>query len=379
MLKIKHLSIEGVNGISKLSLNFHQGFNFICGGNGIGKTTILDCIASSFNRNTRTVRRNVQFDQGNWSIFGENKNGEFYENFYVNDNDLTNKSRYKNTIRSKEIINFSINRTSYNNIFYGNQLEMIQQWFLKNYYEEKRLSEKKYYNLMVAQKCFTMLDPKIYFSTVKERKRIYENNIERTFADIYLETPSGKIPLNYLSSGYRSCLSMLLGIIKKTEVTGAYNDVHSFDGVILIDELDLHLHPEWQGKLISILKWLVPNAQIIAATHSPHIIQVAQPDEVIPLGFMENGIKINKGILYKEYGFQGWTIEEVLRDVMGLENTHSKFFTNALSEFDESLSKLDVEKTMSLYNKIDKMLHPQNHLRKILKIQMASLGEITND
>ncbi|MBU8880624.1 AAA family ATPase [Bacillus sp. FJAT-29790] len=385
MLKIKQLYIRGINGVDELYLSFNSGFNFISGANGVGKTTILDCIASSFNRHSKNVRTNVKHNYGFWNITVEKGNYSHFEEFIVDKFvENTNKKRFDNTIRSKEIINFSINRTSHNKIYYGNQFDYIQSWFYKNYYAESRLTEKQYYNLKIAQKCFTMLDPNIYFSKVVVRKEndSTKNNRFRsvpTFADIYVESTHGEIPLEYLSSGYRSCLTILLGVIKQTEVTSSINDIHSYEGVILIDELDLHLHPEWQAKLIDILRWLVPNAQIIATTHSPHIIQVANPNEIIPLGYTNKGQVSIRNVASNEYGFQGWSVEEILIDVMGLRDTHTEVYHETLNAFDKSLSSFDSRNAKILYNQIDKMLHPENHLRKVLKIQMASLERINND
>lgn len=385
MLKINQIYIRGINGVEEIELSLNSGFNFISGANGVGKTTILDCIASSFNRHSKNVRSNVKYDYGFWNIVVSSDNTTHFEEFMIGKfEDYTNKKRFTNSIKSKEIVNFSINRTSYNKIYYGNQFDYIQSWFYKNYYAESRLTEKKYYNLKIAQKCFAMLDPNIYFSKVVVKKTNETTNKNRlrpypTFADIYVESPHGEIPLEYLSSGYRSCLSILLGIIKQTEVTSAYNDVHSYDGVILIDELDLHLHPEWQARLIDILKWLVPNAQIIATTHSPHIIQVAEPNEIIPLSNLDNGQVIVRDVASNEYGFQGWSVEEILTDVMGLKNTHSEIYQEILNAFDNALSNFDSKSAIRLYNQMDKMLHPENHLRKVMKIQMASLERIIHD
>ncbi|MCS1382598.1 AAA family ATPase, partial [Lysinibacillus sphaericus] len=258
----------------------------------------------------------------------------------------------------------------YRNVNYGsiNSLDNIQTWFYKNYFSDKYISEKRYSNFYIAKTCFKKLDPNIHFSKIEKR-----NNTSK--ADIYLETPSGEIPLNYLSSGYKSCLNILLGIIRRTEVTNAYNSVHDYNGVILIDELDLHLHPEWQVKLIHILRWLVPNAQVIAATHSPHIIQAAQENEVIPLKLENGEITINKNIYSSEYGFQGWSVEEVLKDVMGLKDTYSNLYNQLLAQFYSALDELNVEKAQNSYKKLVKMLHPDNHLTTILKLQMGALGE----
>lgn len=386
MLRVKFIEIKNVNGIEELSLKFNNGINIICGENGIGKTTILDCIASSFNRQSKNVRTNVNSPrEGEWGISCSKNEDEVSEFFWLDDfddrNEYNNKIKFENRIKSKELINFSINRTSQTNVFYGNQFDAIQRWMFENYYSEINLSEKKFYNLKIAQECFTKLDEKIKFSRVAERVNELSKPTSRKFANIYLETPSGEIPFDFLSSGYRSCLLILLGIIRQTEVTSGYKDVHLFDGVILIDELDLHLHPEWQVKLMEILKWLVPKAQVIATTHSPHIIQTAKRKEVIALSYLNtnNQKKLEHLYVNNEFDFEGWTIEEILKDVMGMESSYSMKFSNVLQEFDKAVSDLNVEKIKELYNKINSMLHPDNHLKKILKIQITSLLEIYND
>ncbi|MGA3601195.1 AAA family ATPase [Lysinibacillus agricola] len=385
MLKVDGISIRGINGIFDLDIKLNPGFNFITGENGIGKTTILDCISSSFNRLSRHLRRNVSTEEGFWVIYGKTADRSFFEHFEIkelevinenigkNENRLLYRRRLRNAILSKELVNFSIYRN--NNYGSMNALDNVQSWFYKNYFSDMHISEKKYSNFNLAKSCFEKLDPNIHFSKIEQRKL---NNSPNIKADIYLETPSGEIPLNYLSSGYKSCLNILLGIIRTTEVTNAYNNVHDYNGVILIDELDLHLHPEWQVKLVHILRWLVPNAQIIAATHSPHIIQAAKQNEVIPLKFENGEITLNKNVNSSEYGFQGWTVEEVLKDVMGLKDTHSNLYNDLLFQFYKALDNLDVEKAYNSYKEIIKMLHLDNHLKKILKIQMGGLGEEIN-
>ncbi|MEK5761019.1 AAA family ATPase, partial [Acinetobacter variabilis] len=64
----------------------------------------------------------------------------------------------------------------------------------------------------------------------------------------------------YLSSGFKSIISILFGIIKDIELRfkEPYCNAKDFDGIILIDEVELHLHPEWQEKASSILKKVFP-------------------------------------------------------------------------------------------------------------------------
>ena len=51
-------------------------------------------------------------------------------------------------------------------------------------------------------------------------------------------------------------------------------------GVVLIDELDLHLHPRWQRHIVSDLRRVFPNIQFFCTTHSPQIVGEVGPDEI---------------------------------------------------------------------------------------------------
>jgi recombinational DNA repair ATPase RecF len=68
MLKTKQIIISGIGPIKDLKLDFNDHFNIICGQNGIGKTTILDCLAQSFSVNQISVKRNARIVKGSWDI-----------------------------------------------------------------------------------------------------------------------------------------------------------------------------------------------------------------------------------------------------------------------------------------------------------------------
>jgi len=56
-----------------------------------------------------------------------------------------------------------------------------------------------------------------------------------------------------------------------------------FEGLVLIDEIDLYLHPSWQARLIPALRETFPKLQFVATTHSPVVLATLAPDEVIQL------------------------------------------------------------------------------------------------
>ena len=67
-MRINNLDIKGIGGIKQLKLNFCNGFNVICGANGIGKTTILNIIADAFANGETKLRRNAECDEGQYTI-----------------------------------------------------------------------------------------------------------------------------------------------------------------------------------------------------------------------------------------------------------------------------------------------------------------------
>ena len=65
-MKIDNLKISGVGGIKELELAFHDGFNVICGANGVGKTTVLNIIADAFTSLNCDLKRNARYKKGKY-------------------------------------------------------------------------------------------------------------------------------------------------------------------------------------------------------------------------------------------------------------------------------------------------------------------------
>lgn len=390
-MKIEKICINGVGGIKHLELNFNKGMNIICGTNGIGKTTILECISHLFiQASTSQLKRNVSSEKGSveaeLEIYGQNRSYSYEIKDFEPD-----KQDFVSTIereRSRDIIVFnplrsfdyikleSISRDperdDYKTMdiaYQGVSAEDIKNWFVQRYMwsaHKNSLNKEQIHNLECSKETFSILDKEVTFSNIKPD----------TF-DILLNTKQGEIFFEYLSSGYKSCVYILLGIIKEIEYRykNPYIKVQDFNGIILIDEIDVHLHPQWQARLVKALKELLPNAQIIATTHSPSIIQTAETNEIIALYFDENNDICIKELEQKEYGYQGWTIEEILRDVMGMEETMSSFYEDISKKFERAINEENIKTAKECYKILNKMLHPQNYLRKILEIQMIGMGD----
>jgi len=93
-------------------------------------------------------------------------------------------------------------------------------------------------------------------------------------------------PLREMSDGYRNMLSMVADIAYRMALLNPQlldRVTAETEGVVLIDEIDLHLHPAWQRHIVETLKSIFPKVQFIASTHAPSVIASVRQDEVIVL------------------------------------------------------------------------------------------------
>ena len=104
---------------------------------------------------------------------------------------------------------------------------------------------------------------------------------------IALRTAMGAIlPFQMLSDGYRNVIKIILDIATRMCILNPYlkgEALKKTSGIVLIDEVDLSLHPTWQKRIMGILKEQFPRIQFICATHSPFIIQSLEEGELITL------------------------------------------------------------------------------------------------
>lgn len=90
-----------------------------------------------------------------------------------------------------------------------------------------------------------------------------------------------KLPAVWLSQGYQAVISLVADIIGNVWLeTGAEVPLEEMEGIVLVDELDLHLHPTWQTTIVSGLKSAFPRMQFIVTTHSPLVLAGCRADEV---------------------------------------------------------------------------------------------------
>lgn len=93
-----------------------------------------------------------------------------------------------------------------------------------------------------------------------------------------------KVPAVALAHGYRSTIAWIADLVGHILLeSDADVEPADFEGLVLIDEIDLYLHPKWQALLIPALRKTFPRLQFVVTTHSPVVMATLQPDEIIRL------------------------------------------------------------------------------------------------
>ncbi|MDR6671393.1 AAA family ATPase [Rhizobium sp. 1399] len=388
-LRVGSIGLRDVGPFTQLDVQFpiKAGLSLVCGDNGIGKTSLLEAIVAVFSRGQLLrLKRRQGADAGRIMLEYETKDHVSttevkVQQFEPDQFDYLNTQLgdiASNVINVRAARDFIYQRQdgitrdpSLNPRHHGDRVanglasSEIKSWFSNRYLlrphaETSSWTSEMMENLDAAISYFSLLDPNVKLDRVDVR----------TF-DIIVATPSGLVPFEYLSSGFKSAYILLLGIIKEIEFRGIGVAARDFAGLILIDELDLHLHPVWQREIGAAMKRAFPNAQIIATTHSPHVIQAAQASEVIALVRDADGNVKSRPVPSTKFGYAGWSLEEVLEDIMGVEDTKTPIFRAAMQNFDAAIDQDNADAVVASLDILREMLHPNNSTRKLIEIQAA--------
>jgi predicted ATP-binding protein involved in virulence len=189
---------------------------------------------------------------------------------------------------------------------------------------------------------------------------------------VLFKTKDGWFKYTELGFGYQSTLSWVVDLCKRMfEAFPNSENPLLESAVVLVDEIDMHLHPKWQREIISYVSEIFKNVQFIVTTHSPLIIQSMQEVNLYTLRREDEKIIVEHSPVTN---FSGWTVEEILRDTMKLDNDiHSDYLQNAYKMFDDGLDNNDVKKAREAYNTLIKILHPNNPARRLLKLQLSQM------
>lgn len=177
--------------------------------------------------------------------------------------------------------------------------------------------------------------------------------------ELLLQLADREVPFDYLSDGYRNMLGMVADIAIRCATlnpTRRGDSVRDTPGVVLVDEIDLHLHPKWQRHIVADLLTAFPNVQFIATTHSPFVIQSLVPQQGVQLLNLDSP---------EATDFADKSVEDIAEGVQGVEvPQRSQRFLDMMKTAEQYYAKLREAKGMggdeleSLKRQLDELMMP---------------------
>lgn len=228
---------------------------------------------------------------------------------------------------------------------YSLDIKGIQAWCLKMelsaFQKDQKVKEYEAFKTMVSVFMQKISDlnyvPQIYYSRQFEQMVYKEGNIA--------------MPISNLSAGYQSLLWMVMNLAYRLALLNPdkAEKWEEIPGIVLIDEIDMHLHPKWQWNIIKALEETFPNIQFILATHSPIVISSCENEQLIL-------IAEDQEIIYLENAY-GYSVQDVLNFRQGTTEKPKEIktldlqFENAIDQDAWGQAELIIEKMASLLGK----------------------------
>ena len=152
----------------------------------------------------------------------------------------------------------------------------LKQWIINIDYMRLKKASNRYellYNHLV--KAFDLLLHPLKFDCINEEGEII----------FYDNVNNESIGVNLLSDGFKSIFQIIIGTMRMLFENANENELFYLNsGIVIVDEIDCHIHPRWQKSIMPSLTELFPNCQFIVTTHSPYIVESVQDCEVIRIG-----------------------------------------------------------------------------------------------
>lgn len=160
------------------------------------------------------------------------------------------------------------------------------------------------------------------FSSEATREFLLACSLEvRLTPRIMIKRTIGTLSLKQLSDGEQRLFSLFVDIARQLSINRPSDAFGEGEAIILIDEIDVHLHPKWQRRIVPALEDLFPNCQFIATTHSPFVIQAAGRQRIT---FIEP---------HSSAGFLGGgnSLEDIAEDIQGVSQPQRSVRAEILS------------------------------------------------
>lgn len=402
-MKIENIEYTNYRGLKSGSLSFEKDLTIIIGKNGTGKTSVLSAVSIILS----WIIARLKSDKGNGlyidteSITNHHLHSKIDFKLEGIEQPITIPNKAKSGIPKKyslnidplksyilrkredfEACNFKTNIPTF--VYYGVKRAVVDiplrirdkeyslldtykdclngaanfrdffTWFrnqedIENEYKVNISANHNTRELDVFRRALSIFMPD--YSNIKVRRSPLRMEVEKHGKTIYV---------NQLSDGEKIYLALIGDLCHRMVLANpVLNDPLMGEGIVLIDEIDLHLHPEWQGDFAAKLNKVFPNIQFIISTHSPHVINNVNPEKIRMLN--------DEGVESPEYSY-GMPLKIVLEDIMGLKSEVPDKVKDLFEDVHKLLNNVEIEKAENLLEELYVLVPHHPELVRIAKI-----------
>lgn len=148
----------------------------------------------------------------------------------------------------------------------------------------------------------------------------------------------GPLSLRQLSDGEQRLFSLFVDIARQLLNRNPRDRIGSGEAIVMIDEIDVHLHPKWQRRIVPALQSLFPHCQFIATTHSPFVIQATDRQNITPVDSAYQNVLFDGGN----------SIEDIAEGIQGVpvpqRSIRAEKLSAAAEQYFKLLKQLDARK-----------------------------------
>ena len=373
-MRLESIKLAGFRGISNLELEFPERVNVLVGVNGSGKSAVLDCTAIMLSRLIGRIRSSagtrryfVDSDISNKTSETQNKVAIRFQGQSVHWSvTKTRRGRRKQTITRLDVMKkhlerfrseldenehtnlpvvvyYPVNRAvldiplrirtrhrfddrlaAYDQAFSGEggSFRVFFEWFREreDLENEHRIDEPGF------------RDPQLHAVRMAIKKLLpgfRKLKIRRSPLRMVVEKNGEELIVNQLSDGEKCTLAMAGDLARRMAIANpTMKDPLGTEAVVLIDEIDLHLHPGWQRHIVSALAKTFTNTQFLLSTHSPTILSQLKSDSIWIMEKTESGVVANR----PEDAY-GQAVDRILEDIMDVPARPRKIETKLKNLF----------------------------------------------
>lgn len=177
----------------------------------------------------------------------------------------------------------------------------------------------------------------------------FEAELEQ--GEYLFEVNGTKAPFGALSDGYRAYIGWIADLLYHI-CMGAPKGAKLVDnrGIVLVDEIDLHLHPEWQRSVIATISQTLPNLQFVFTTHSPIVAGSVNKENIFVMETTADGASVVKQYDERIYGLNAEQV--LLSSYFNLKTTRAESFVDELKTLSVQAGKGDLEAALTFMEKL---------------------------